>query len=38
MAHISPRQLVLLDVGYVMNNVGPPFQGEKHVVFLMILG
>ena len=26
-----------LDVGYVMDNVGPPFQGEKRVVFLVIL-
>ena len=36
-ARISPRQLVLLDVGYVMDNVGPPFQGEKRVVFLVTL-
>ena len=28
---------MLLDVGYVVNNVLPPFQGEKHVVFLAIL-
>ena len=37
MARISPRELVLLDVGYVVDNVNPPFQGEKHVVFLVIL-
>ena len=36
-AHISPRELVLLDVGYVLDNVDPPFQGEKRVVFLVIL-
>ena len=36
-ARISPRQLVLLDIGYVMDNVGPPFQGEKRVVFLVII-
>ena len=30
---IEPRQLVLLDVGYVL----PSFQGEKCVVFLVIL-
>ena len=28
---------MLLDVGYVMDNVGPPFLGEKRVVFLAIL-
>ena len=28
---------MLLDVGYVMDNVLPPFQGEKRVVFLAIL-
>ena len=36
-ARISPRQLVLLDVGYILDNVDPSFQGEKRVVFLMIL-
>ena len=36
-AHIEPKQLVLLDVGYVVDNVLPPFQGEKRVVFLAIL-
>ena len=30
-------QLVLLDVGYVVDNILPPFQGEKRVVFLAIL-
>ena len=37
MARIEPKQLVLLDVGYVVDNVLPPFQDEKHVVFLAIL-
>ena len=36
-AHIEPKQLVLLDVSYVVDNVLPPFQGEKRVVFLAIL-
>ena len=36
-ARIEPKQLVLLDVGYVVDNVLPPFQGEKRVVFLVIL-
>ena len=36
-AHIDPKQLVLLDVGYVVDNVDPPYQGEKHVMFLVIL-
>ena len=34
---ILPKQLVLLDVGYVVDNVLSPFQGEKCVVFLAIL-
>ena len=34
---IEPKQLVLLDVCYVVDNVLPPFQGEKRVVFLAIL-
>ena len=34
MARIEPKQLVLLDVGYVIDNVLPQFQGEKRVVFL----
>ena len=29
--------IVLLDLGYVVDNVLPPFQGEKRVVFLAIL-
>ena len=36
-ALIEPKLLVLLDVGYVVDNVLPPFQGEKRVVFLAIL-
>ena len=36
-ARIEPKQLVLLDVGYVVDNVLPPFHGEKRVVFLAIL-
>ena len=32
-ARISPRELVLLDVGYVVDNVNPPYQGEKRMVF-----
>ena len=36
-AHIEPKQHVLLDVGYVVDNVLPPFQCEKRVVFLAIL-
>ena len=34
---IEPKQLVLLDVGYVVDNVLPPFQCEERVVFLTIL-
>ena len=36
-ARIEPKQLLLLDVGYVIDNVLPLFQGEKRVVFLAIL-
>ena len=36
-ARISTRQIVLLNVGYVMDNVGPPFQSEKGVEYLVIL-
>ena len=36
-ARIEPKQLVLLDVGYVVDNVLPPFQSEYRVVFLVIL-
>ena len=32
-ARIDPKKLVLLDLGYVMDNVDPPYQGEKHGVF-----
>ena len=35
--HIEPKQPVLLDVGYVVENVLPSFQGDKRVVFLAIL-
>ena len=37
MAHIEPKQLVLLYIGYVIDNILPLFQREKHVVFLTIL-
>ena len=33
MARIEPEQL---DIGYIVENILPPFQGEKCVVFLMI--
>ena len=36
-ARIESKQLVLLDVGYVVDNLLPLFQGEKRVVFLAIL-
>ena len=36
-ACISSRELVLLDVGYGLDNVDLPFQGEKRVAFLVIL-
>ena len=36
-ARIEPKQLVLFDVGYVVDNVLPSFQGKKRVVFLAIL-
>ena len=36
-AHISPRQLVLLDIGNIIDNIVPPYKGEKRVVFLVIL-
>ena len=36
-ARIKPKKLVLLDVGYIVDNVLPPFHGEKRVVFLAIL-
>ena len=37
MARIEPKQLELLDVCYVVDNILPPFQGEKRVVFLVSL-
>ena len=36
-AHISPKQLVLLDVGYVVDNIDPPYKSEKRGAFLTIL-
>ena len=36
-ARIEPKLLVLLDVGYVVDNVLPQFQCEKRIVFLAIL-
>ena len=36
-ARISPRELVPLDVGYIVDNVSPSFRGEKRMVFLVIL-
>ena len=33
----EPKQLMLLDVGYVVDNVLPPFLGEKRVAFFEIL-
>ena len=36
-ARIEPKKLLLLDVGYIVDNVLPPFHGEKRVVFLVIL-
>ena len=36
-ARIEPEKLGLLDVDYVVDNVLPPFQGEKCMVFLAIL-
>ena len=37
MAHIEPKQLILLNIGYVVDNILLQFQVEKRVVFLMIL-
>ena len=36
-ARIEPNQLALLNVGSFVDNVLPPYQGEKRVVFLAIL-
>ena len=33
----DPKQLVLLDIGFVVDNVDPPRKGEKRMVFLAIL-
>ena len=37
MVHIKPKQFVLLDIGYIVDNVLSLFQGETRVVFLTIL-
>jgi len=36
-ARIAPNQWVPLDVGYIVDNVSPPFSGEKQKVFFAIL-
>ena len=36
-ACIETKQFMLLDIGYIIDNVLPLFQGEKRVVFLAIL-
>ena len=36
-AHIEHKQLVLLGIDYVVDNVLPDIQGEKRVMFLVIL-
>ena len=36
-ARISPKQLMLLNIGYIVDNVDHPYQGEKQRVFLVIL-
>ena len=36
-ARIDPKQLVLFDVGYVVDNFDPPYRGEKCVEFLASL-
>ena len=36
-AHIEPKQLVLLGLGYVIDNVLLAYQDEKRVVFFTIL-
>ena len=35
-ARIEPKQLVLLAIGYVLDNVLPPFKAETRVMFLVI--
>ena len=37
MARIDSKQLVLLDVSSVVDNVNPLYRGQKCVVFLVIL-
>ena len=37
MTRIEPKQLVLLEVGYVVDNILPPYQDEKRVALLTIL-
>ena len=37
MVRIEHKQIMLIDVGYVVDNVLSPYQGEKRVVFLVIL-
>ena len=37
MARINPKQLMVLDIGYIMDNVDPLYYTAKHVVFLAIL-
>ena len=37
MAHIDPKQLLLLNIGYIRDNVDPPYWGKKCVVFLRTL-
>ena len=35
--HIEPKQLMLFNIGCIVDKVLPPLQGEKSVVFLTIL-
>ena len=35
--HVEPKQVMLLDLGYFVDNVLPQLQGEKRVMFLTIL-
>ena len=36
-ARIDSKQLVVLNIGYIVSNVDPPYEGEKRVVFLVLL-
>ena len=36
-AHIGPKQLVLLEFSYIVDNVDLPWKSDKRVVFLAIL-